>query len=213
MAMNDWHYIHMDNIWPFHEEPNTGAFASRHIFSGDPICYVYHDWDDGSWQFLPNRATEQSDAMLVCLKEVYYLDPSIGDLADLPPGWMAKRISASSPWTRAKNHSFPVFAEDGFYLDDATEYERLYPDLYQIPTEQLRKNLKTGELVKLIFRFADEWEPRKDNQCERMWVEVLAADEDNQNFQGKLLNTPHLHSAIGEGYEFWFHPLHVFAIG
>jgi hypothetical protein len=125
---------------------------------------------------------------------------------------MAKRVGPSLPWSRSKNHPYPVFADHGFYLDDATEYERLYPDIYQIPKEEDRKNLRVGDLVKLIFRFADEWSPRKDNECERMWVEVLAADEEELNYQGKLLNTPRLHSAIGEGHELWFHPLHVFSL-
>lgn len=202
----------MKKVWPFKQAANTGTFVSKHLFSGDPICYAYRNWDDGSWQFLPNRVTQQSDAMLVCLEEVYKLDTSIGDLADLPPGWMAKRDEPGSPWSRSKNHPYPVFADHGYYLDDATQYERLYPDIYQIPKEEDRKTLRAGDLVKLIFRFADEWSPRKDNECERMWVEVLAADEDDLNYHGKLLNIPHLHSAIDEGHELWFHPIHVFAL-
>jgi hypothetical protein len=100
--------------------------------------------------------------------------------------------------------------QDGCYLDDATQYERLYADVCQIPKELDRKTLGAGDLARLSFRFADEWSPGKDNECERMWLEVLAADEYNLNHQGQLLNAPHLHSAIVEGRELWFHPLHVF---
>ncbi|MFO1483258.1 MAG: hypothetical protein U1F71_07795 [Verrucomicrobiaceae bacterium] len=202
----------MESDWPFKEVPNTATFVTSHVFNGEPICYAYHNWDDGTWQFLPDRVTEQADAMLVCLKEVFKIDHSIGELANLPHGWMAHRENRSAQWIRSKHHPYPVFADDGYYLDDATDYERLYPELYQIPCEHLREALRTGDLVKLIFRFADEWSARKDNQCERMWVEVIAVDEENQNYQGKLLNTPHLHSVIGEGHTLWFHPIHVFAI-
>lgn len=202
----------MENNWPFNDAPNTVTFVTRHVFSGSPICYAYHDWEDGCWQFLPDRITEKADAMLVSLEEVYKVDPSIGGLADLPHGWMAHRKNTSAPWIRSKYHPYPVFADDGYYLDDATEYARLYPEIYQIPSEELRETLLVGDTVKLIFRFADEWSPRQDNQCERMWVEVIEIDEENQNYRGRLLNTPHLHTAIAEGHECFFHPVHVFAI-
>lgn len=103
----------MKKVWPFKEAANIATFVSKHLFSGDPICYAYHDWEDGSWQFLPNRGTQQSDVMLVCLEDVYKLDTSIGELADLPPGWMAKRDGPFSPWSRSKDHPYPVFADDG----------------------------------------------------------------------------------------------------
>jgi hypothetical protein len=202
----------MNKSWPFKEAPNTGVLASQRIFSGDLICFVYRDWEDGSWQFLPNQVTRQSDAILVCLGEVHQIDSSIADLADLPPGWMAVRKPDSLVWSRHKHHPYPVFGEKGFYLDDSTEYGRLYPDKYQIPDERLRTSLKVGDQVKLIFRFADEWCPRRDNECERMWVEVLTVDEENMAYEGKLLNTPALHEGIKEGEVLWFHPLHVFDV-
>jgi hypothetical protein len=202
----------MTEDWPFKAAPNTTTFVSRHIFKGDPICHVYHEWDEDAWQFLPNRDTEQSDAMIVCLKEVLKLDPTVGELADLPFGWKAERTGPKAPWLRSRNHPFSAFKDDGFYLDDASEYERLYPELYKIPSIEVRKGLEVGKLVKLIFRFADEWSERQDNDCERMWVEVLEVDAENIRYRGRLLNQPHLHTVINEGDELWFHPIHVFAI-
>lgn len=201
----------MESDWPFHSPPNVATLTSRHVFQGEPICYVYRDWEDGTWQFLPNRSTELGDAMLVCLKEVYKLDESIASLADLPPGWMAHRTSDKAQWQRSKHHPFPVFADNGFYLDDATAYERLYPETYQIPPEDIRKSLGVGDTVKLVFRFADEWAPRQDNECERMWVEVVEVDQENERYRGELLSKPHLHSVIAAGHLLWFHPRHVFA--
>jgi hypothetical protein len=42
------------------------------------------------------------DAMIVALGEVYSLDPTIGELADLPLGWIAERTAVGEPWVRAK---------------------------------------------------------------------------------------------------------------
>jgi hypothetical protein len=201
----------MASTWPFDAPPNVTALVSRHVLQGEPICHVYRDWDDGMWQFLPGLVTEVSDGKIVCLKEVFKHDPSIAALADLPPGWMATRIDRESAWQRLKNHSFPVFADDGFYLDDATEYDRLFPDDCRIPSEDIRQNLCAGDSVKLIFRFADERSPRCDNECERMWVQVIEADDENERYRGELLNEPLLHPQIAAGHLLWFHPCHVFA--
>ena len=202
----------MTEDWPFKDAPNTTTFVSRHLFKGDPICHVYHDWEDGAWQFLPNRITEQVDAMIVCLKEVLKLDPTVAELHDLPFGWKAERTTLNTPWLRSRNHPFPIFKDNGFYLDDATEYERLYPDLYKIPSTEEREGLEVGASAKLIFRFADEWSERQDNDCERMWTEVLEVDAENVRYRGRLLNQPHLHTAIDAGDELWFHPRHVFSL-
>ncbi|MES2595347.1 MAG: hypothetical protein V4662_08430 [Verrucomicrobiota bacterium] len=198
--------------WPFEDLPNVATFTSRHVLEGAPICFVYHGWDDGAWQFLPDRVTEQSDAKLVCLKNVFEIDASIGELADLPEGWMAKRADRSCRWERSRDHPYPVFADDGFYLDDATIYETLYPETYTIPAAAVRTSLQKGQLVKLIFRFADEWSSRQDNECERMWVEVIEVDDENGCYKGSLRNDPHLNQRISFGHEFWFHPVHVFAV-
>ena len=199
--------------WPFEDAPNVATFTSRYVLEGEAICFVYRGWDDGAWEFLPDRVTEQADTKLVSLKSVFEMDPTIGELADLPPGWMAKRAGKSSPWERSRDHPYPVFADDGFYLDDATAYTSLHPDLYSIPPAEIRENLRKGQIIKIIFRFAGEWSPRQDNECERMWVEVMAVDTENGHYQGMLLNDPLLHKAIAYGHEFWFHPVHVFAMG
>lgn len=198
--------------WPFEDPPNVIAFTTRYVLEGEPICSAYREWEDSSWQFLPDRITLMRDAKLVCLKEIFALDASIAELADLPPGWMATRADRTSPWQRLRNHPYPVFASDGFYLEDATAYERHYPDIYRIPPQQVRENLKVGDVTKLIFRFAEEGAPRKDNDAERMWVEVSEVDEDNGRYRGSLANDPEIHSAIAYGHEFWFHPLHIFAV-
>lgn len=202
----------MSTSWPFSDAQNVAVLASRFVLEGEPITHVYRDWEDGMWQFLPNRVTEAGHGRLIALEEVFIRDQSIAELADLPPGWMAKRSQRGSPWERSKNHPFPVFADHGFYLEDATEYERQRPDLYQIPASEVRENLKVGDTVKLIFRFANEWSERAKNDAERMWVEVVEIDGENARYRGTLANDPMMHSEVHYGDELWFHPVHVFAI-
>jgi len=198
------------SAWPFSDPPNVGVFTTRIVIAGEPICFACRDWEDCAWTFLPRRVTEQKDAMVVGLKEIYDRDQSIGALADLRAGWMASRSDRDSPWMRARNHPFPVFADDRFYLDISTEYERLHPETYTIPSKQLRENLVVGGFVKLIFRFAAEIAPRQNNECERMWVSVAEVDLDNYRYRGILDNDPLLHTEIACGHELWFHATHVF---
>jgi hypothetical protein len=90
--------------WPFADPPNVAVFTVRQIMiDGHPILRVTHDSDDGAWQFLPWETPSMDDAMLVCLKEVAQLDPSIVELANLPLGWRAIRRSTADPWTREPN--------------------------------------------------------------------------------------------------------------
>ncbi|MBB5034522.1 hypothetical protein [Prosthecobacter vanneervenii] len=198
----------MNKDWPFTDATNTAAFVSRYVLEGEPICRVYHDWDDGAWQFHPDRDPEQPDIRIVCLEHVYELDPSIGELHDLPYGWKAERCNPHAPWTRSRHHPYPVFEENGFYLDDATAYSKFC----NIPDAKDRESLQAGQSVKLIFRFADEWSERRGNDSENMWVELIEVNNDYGDYRGRLLNQPLLHSAINKGDELWFHPTHVFAI-
>jgi hypothetical protein len=197
----------MNSSWLFQDPPNTTSITTEHVLRGEPIRYVYRDWDDGTWQFLPERITEVKDGRVVALSEMVKMDASLAELADLQPGWMARRRGPSGPWDRKKNHPFPTHGENGFYLEDATEYERL--GHCQIPDVRIRRNLQVGSVVKLVFRFAGEWSPRADNECERMWVEVLEADSENAFYKGVLLNRPVLHKEISAGETLWFHALHV----
>jgi uncharacterized protein YegJ (DUF2314 family) len=65
----------------------------------------------------------------------------------------------------------------------------------------------TTDIVKLIFRFADENADREDGQCERMWVEITGFDEDGY-FVGTIENDPH-HTADEYGDVVSFHPLQI----
>jgi len=88
--------------WPFEDPKNVAAITVRQVAHGDePILLVARDADDGMWQFLPGGPVEESDAMVVSLAMVYRIDPSIGQLADLPLGWTAERSAPGEPWKRS----------------------------------------------------------------------------------------------------------------
>jgi hypothetical protein len=73
----------------------------RSIISGAaPILYVSHDLEDDGWQFLDGRTFDRADAALVGLGEIVRRDPSVSELADMPPGWVATRETKQSPWRR-----------------------------------------------------------------------------------------------------------------
>jgi hypothetical protein len=90
---------------PFDEPQNLAVISNRKvIFGGEWIALVAHDEDGGGWQFLSHETSplKEGDAVIVSLREILRLDPSIAALADLPLGWRAWRRSKDSPWQRSK---------------------------------------------------------------------------------------------------------------
>jgi hypothetical protein len=88
--------------WPWDQGPNVAAITHRSVLDGAPILFVSHDADDDGWQFLdgvtPNDASE---ARIVAMAQFLRLDPSLREIADLPPGWIARRERFGAPWTRS----------------------------------------------------------------------------------------------------------------
>lgn len=90
--------------WKFKEPQNTVVITTNNIIQGNSeILYVFHDEDDGIWQFLDNDICSEENARIVALKEIVELDNSISLISDLPLGYMAYRLSKSSKWTIRKN--------------------------------------------------------------------------------------------------------------
>ena len=92
---------HMLSDWPFSDPKNVAVFTTTHVVKDkQPILYVFHDSDDGSWQFHYAGNKTAKDSMIVSLEEIFELDPSISELADMPSGHMAYREKKGSPWIR-----------------------------------------------------------------------------------------------------------------
>ena len=91
----------MNEEWSFGDPPNVTTITTRLVLEeGYPILLVTHDEDDGTWQVLCGTTDDPQNGRVVCLEEMYRLDPSIGELADLPLGWRVWRSNAASEWQR-----------------------------------------------------------------------------------------------------------------
>jgi hypothetical protein len=90
-----------DDTWPFDQPRNCAVFTISGVLDGsEPILHVTHDEDDHSWQFLGSGDAQVVDAKLVSLESIVRMDPTVLELADLPPGWRAWRENAEAEWTR-----------------------------------------------------------------------------------------------------------------
>lgn len=90
--------------WPFDQPPDCAVLTTAHVIrSGAVITHVSHDADDHGWQFHYAGDKAESDAMIVALREICRLDPTVLEIADLPPGWVATRSGLGEPWLRAVN--------------------------------------------------------------------------------------------------------------
>jgi hypothetical protein len=90
--------------WPFDQPPNCAVISLRHIIRRkQPILHVTHDLDDHGWQFLGLDDARMEDAVVVCFAEIVELDPTLRELADMPPGWHAWRPTQNHPWRRAQS--------------------------------------------------------------------------------------------------------------
>ena len=87
--------------WPFDQPRNCATITTRQILDGlEPIVLVSHDADDHGWQFIGSSGALMADARVVALEEIVEVDPTVLDVADLPPGCQATRETVGSHWSR-----------------------------------------------------------------------------------------------------------------
>ena len=92
--------------WPFDDPMDVAVISIRQIvFEGHCILHVTHDASDGYWQFLCSDDANEENAVVVALSEIVEMDPSLKQIADLPLGWHAWRVSTDDPWIRGPNPS------------------------------------------------------------------------------------------------------------
>ena len=85
--------------FPFREPENTAVITCCHIIeNGADILYVSHDAEDGMWQFLCGGTHLQEQAKVVSLNEIFMLDNTVAELADVPYGYIAARRNKHSKW-------------------------------------------------------------------------------------------------------------------
>lgn len=87
--------------WRFEASPHTMVFTTKRVMNGeDAITRVFHDIEDGAWQFHGPGESRSEDATLVCFHHIIDNDPTVRELFDLPRGWCAWREDVAAPWSR-----------------------------------------------------------------------------------------------------------------
>jgi hypothetical protein len=91
----------MDNEWPFDQGKNVAAVTTRQVLrEGRPVLRVVHYFDDHSWAFTCGTTSDPNDALVVSMKCVVEVDPTLLSIADLLPGWGASRDAPGLSWKR-----------------------------------------------------------------------------------------------------------------
>ena len=89
--------------WLFDQRPNVAAITTVGVLEhGLPILVVQHYTDDHSWAFLCGTTDCTEDGRVVLMAEALRLDPTLTSIADLPPGWIARRQRVGGEWVRER---------------------------------------------------------------------------------------------------------------
>jgi Uncharacterized protein conserved in bacteria (DUF2314) len=203
--------------WPYDQPRNCATMTMRQVLDGsEPILLVSHDIEDHGWQFIGFSPADTADGRLVCLETFLRLDPTVLEVADLPPGWRATRTKIGGPWKREfsppdpEDNCLPNLAANGYELEVVEQADGLhYPFLVeQIPNDEARKKVKAGDLVKLIFKYRNYVANNgKKVTGEHMWVLVTGVN--SEAFVGKLDNTPQFSTILKENADIHFQFRHV----
>ena len=90
--------MNLFNDFPFNDKPNTTTFTCIHVINKEkPILFASYD-NDGYWQFLCDMEHTNEEARLVALSEIYELDKTIKEIANLDYGKIAYRNDENSKW-------------------------------------------------------------------------------------------------------------------
>ncbi|HTM08820.1 MAG TPA: DUF4262 domain-containing protein [Verrucomicrobiae bacterium] len=94
-ACSRHHYDPRD--WPFERPARIRAFAQEERRYGKVLA-AFHE-ADGSWLFMSEPGADHK-RVEVCLGCLAAQDLSLGDIADLPRGWSARRRDDTAAWVR-----------------------------------------------------------------------------------------------------------------
>ena len=81
------------------------AITTRQVLREQfPVLSVTHYSDDHSWAFVCGTTGDTSDILVVGMGEMLAMDNSLLTIADLEPGWTARRKVIGGDWTRYQDN-------------------------------------------------------------------------------------------------------------
>jgi len=87
--------------WPFDQAENVAAITTKFVLEdGFPILQITHYLDDHSWAFTCGTTDNTEDGRVISMAEAVEIDPTIAEVADLPTGWGASRVTINGQWIR-----------------------------------------------------------------------------------------------------------------
>ena len=101
MSKSDLDIDKITNISMIKHNRDIAVFTTKFVLEGKTITYVTHELEDGAWQFFSNDPFDNFEdvAKIVGLQEIYDLDVTLLEIADLPPGSYATRKNKTDNWT------------------------------------------------------------------------------------------------------------------
>ncbi len=89
--------------WPFDQAENVATITTTKVVNEKfPILMVVNYQEDDSWAFTCGTTNRSEDLMIVSMRQIVEIDPSLESIADLPLGWSATRESVTSKWHRVE---------------------------------------------------------------------------------------------------------------
>ncbi len=110
-------------------------------------------------------------------------------------------------------YPYPILDHHGYEFDLIEQEQRnSYGfDLPDFPSDDERSAVRSGDLVKLIFRYRDWVEEHGHTiTCERMWVRIIG--DSDRCLTGTLDNPPRYTKLLSEDDIVYFHPKHIVQI-
>jgi hypothetical protein len=94
----------MPDHWPFDQGRNVAAVTTRQVLSDRlPVLRVTHYADDHSWAFVCGTTDDGVDGRVIAMGEALKMDPTLSEIADLPPGWSAWREQPGGVWHKSRD--------------------------------------------------------------------------------------------------------------
>ena len=107
--MSEWREMHRSLPFPYpggRFPLDLGAAIQRTVLTGDePARVVVHD-ADGDWA-IGDGVNDPNLPGAVVATHIHHIverDPSVGELASMPPGWKAERDEPGEKWRRSWHH-------------------------------------------------------------------------------------------------------------